>query len=73
MPDARTAAMSGSGGSMEEQLAAFLVEAGTLIGSSLDYERVLPRLARLALPVLGDLCAIDLLQGDGTIARVASA
>jgi len=73
MPDARRAAMSGSGGSMEEPLAAFLVEAGTLIGSSLDYERVLPRLARLALPVLGDLCAIDLLQGDGTIARVASA
>src|SRR6266545_2991541 len=65
--------MRGSRGSMEDQRAAFLAEAGTLIGSSLDYERVLPRLARLALPVLGDLCAIDLLQGDGTIARVASA
>jgi signal transduction histidine kinase/CheY-like chemotaxis protein len=60
-------------GSREEQRASFLAEAGTLIGSSIDYERVLPRLARLALPVMGDLCAIDLLQVDGSIARVASA
>jgi GAF domain-containing protein len=65
--------MRGSRGSLEEQRASFLAEAGTLIGSSLDYERVLPRLARLALPVMGDLCAIDLVQGDGSIARVASA
>ena len=63
----------GSRGSLEERRASFLAEAGTLIGSSLDYERVLPRLARLTLPVMGDLCAIDLVQGDGSIARVASA
>ena len=65
--------MRGSRGSLEEQRASFLAEAGALIDSSLDYERVLPRLARLALPVMGDLCAIDLVQGDGSIARVASA
>jgi signal transduction histidine kinase/CheY-like chemotaxis protein len=65
--------MRGPRGSREEQRASFLAEAGTLIGSSIDYERVLPRLARLALPVMGDLCAIDLLQVDGSIARVASA
>jgi len=59
--------------SREEQRASFLAEAGTLIGSSIDYERVLPRLTRLALPVMGDLCAIDLLQVDGSIARVACA
>jgi signal transduction histidine kinase/CheY-like chemotaxis protein len=65
--------MRGSRGSPEEERASFLAEAGALIGSSLDYDRVLPRLARLALPVMGDLCAIDLLQVDGSIARVASA
>ena len=65
--------MRGPRGSREEQRASFLAEAGSLIGSSIDYERVLPRLARLALPVMGDLCAIDLLQVDGSIARVASA
>ena len=36
-------------------------------------ERALPRLARLAVPELGDLCAIDLGQDDGTLARVAGA
>jgi len=66
-------AMRPSRGSREEQRAAFLAEAGALIGSSLDHERVLPRLARLAVPALGDLCAIDLLQADGTISRVAGA
>jgi len=60
-------------GSREQQRAAFLVEAGALIASSLDYERVLARLTRLAVPVMGDLCAIDLVQADGTISRVASA
>jgi signal transduction histidine kinase/CheY-like chemotaxis protein len=65
--------MRRSRGSREQQRAAFLVEAGALIGSSLDYERVLPRLARLAVPAMGDLCAIDLVQADGTMSPVASA
>ena len=56
-----------------ERRAAVLVEIGTLLGSSLDHERALSRLARLAVPVLGDLCAIDLLQDDGTLHRVAGA
>jgi signal transduction histidine kinase len=64
--------MRGFRGSGEDQRGTFLAEAGTLIGSSFDYERVLPRLARLAVPVLGDMCAIDLLQGDDAIVRVAS-
>jgi len=63
--------MRRSRGSREQQRAAFLAETGALIASSLDHERVLPRLARLAVPALGDLCAIDLLQADGTISRVA--
>jgi signal transduction histidine kinase/ActR/RegA family two-component response regulator len=56
-----------------ERRAAVLAEISELLGSSLDYERSLPRLARLAVPVLGDLCAIDLLHDDGALHRVASA
>jgi signal transduction histidine kinase len=64
--------MKGSRGSLEQR-ASFLAEVGALIASTLDYERVLPRLARLAVPVLGDLCAIDFLREGGTISRVACA
>ena len=56
-----------------ERRAAVLAEMSALLGSSLDHERVLPRLTRLAVPVLGDLCAIDLVQDDGVLHRVASA
>jgi hypothetical protein len=44
-----------------------------LLGSSLDYEETLPRVVRLAVPVLGDLCAIDLLHDDSELRRVACA
>ena len=48
-----------------------LGEMSALLGSSLDYETTLPRVVRLAVPVLGDLCAIDLLQNDSELRRVA--
>jgi signal transduction histidine kinase len=44
-----------------------------LLGTSLDFETTLPRLVRLAVPVLGDLCAIDLLHDDSELRRVACA
>ena len=50
-----------------EQRAPVLAEISALLGSSLDYERALPRIVRLAVPALADLCAIDLLLEDGTI------
>jgi signal transduction histidine kinase/ActR/RegA family two-component response regulator len=56
-----------------EQRADVLAEIGALLGSSLDSERMLPRVVRLAVPVLGDLCAVDLLHADGALHRVASA
>jgi signal transduction histidine kinase len=56
-----------------ERLAALLAEMSVLLGSSLDYERTLPRIVRLAVPTLGDLCVIDLLQPDGELHRVACA
>lgn len=56
-----------------EKRARFLAEAGAMLGSSIDYDVTLVRLTRLALPLLADLCAVDLLQDDGTIRRVAYA
>jgi serine phosphatase RsbU (regulator of sigma subunit)/PAS domain-containing protein len=52
----------------------FLAEAGRLLASSLeDCERTLARVARLAVPVLGDWCAIDLVDEHGEIVRAALA
>ncbi|MDX6720928.1 MAG: hypothetical protein QOJ63_3182 [Solirubrobacteraceae bacterium] len=52
----------------------FLAEAGRLLASSLeDCERTLARVARLAVPVLGDWCAIDLVDERDEIVRVALA
>ena len=56
-----------------ERRAAVLAEISVVLGSSLDYERALPRVARLAVPVLGDLCTIDVVREDGALHRVASA
>ena len=50
-----------------------LAEAGALLASTLDRERALTQLVRLAVPALGDLCAIDILAEDGTTSRVAYA
>jgi PAS domain S-box-containing protein len=42
----------------------FLAEASALLAVSLDYETTLGQVARLALPLLGDACVIDLIE-DG--------
>lgn len=62
--------MKGSRRSFQGRMA-FLADVGALLGAALAEERTLPRLARLAVPEFGDLCAIDLVQDDGTLARVA--
>lgn len=56
-----------------EERAVFLNELSRLIGSSLAYDRMLARCARLAVPLLGDLCAIDIQDADGTLRRAACA
>lgn len=58
--------------SLEGRLS-LLSEVGALLASTLDRERVLSRVVRLAVPALGDLCAVDLLGEDGTTRRVACA
>ena len=45
---------------------AFVAEAGTLLASSLDWERTLARVAALAVPRLADVCAISL-EAEGRV------
>ncbi|HEX8245618.1 MAG TPA: ATP-binding protein [Longimicrobium sp.] len=47
----------------------FLADAGTVLSSSLDYTETLRRVARLAVPVMADVCVIDVLD-EGRIQRV---
>jgi PAS domain S-box-containing protein len=56
-----------------ERRASFLADVSAILGSSLDYDATLGRVARLAIPVLADLCAIDLVEPDGGTRRVAAA
>jgi serine phosphatase RsbU (regulator of sigma subunit) len=56
-----------------EQRFSFLVQASSILGASLDYERTLNDLARLAVSRLADWCAVDLLRDDGVIANAAVA
>lgn len=56
-----------------EQTQQVLVEAGTLVWSSLDYTITLNNLAHLMVPDLADWCVIDMLQDDGAIATVVVA
>ncbi len=56
-----------------EERALFLNELSRVLGSSLAFDRMLARCARLAVPLLGDLCAIDVQDVDGTLSRAACA
>ena len=53
-----------------ERRARFLSEAMELLSSSLDSHRVLRDLARLIVPRIADICAVDLLGPDGRSQRV---
>jgi len=56
-----------------EERTFFLLELSRLLGSSLANDRMLSRIARLAVPLLGDLCAIDIQDADGSLRRAACA
>ena len=51
----------------------FLARASELLGSSLDYESTLERLAQLAVPELADEVLIDMVAEEGGLRRVATA
>jgi len=56
-----------------EGIFAFLAEASTILSSSLDFERSISAIVRLAVPAMADWAAADLLLPDGTIGRLAVA
>ncbi|MGH7467654.1 MAG: ATP-binding protein [Longimicrobiales bacterium] len=48
----------------------FLSEASSLLASSLDYERTLKAVTRLAVPAVADWCVINLVDAEGKMERV---
>ena len=54
---------------LEEHRRAFLAGALQELSSSLDYERTLVTVARLAVPTIADWCAVDMRDGDSTRTR----
>lgn len=53
------------------QSAAFLAEASKVLASSLDYEITLKSVADLVVPYLADWCAIDIVDDDRAIRKLA--
>ena len=49
----------------------FLADASRVLASSLDYEETLRTVARLAVPRLADWCAVDVVDEDGRLERLA--
>src|SRR5918994_925311 len=49
----------------------FLAASGATLTSSLDYRTTLANVAGLAVPALADWCAVDVLDGDGSVERLA--
>src|SRR6476661_1802817 len=50
---------------------AFLAEVSEVLASSLDYRATLSAAARLAVPRLADWCAVDVVDADGRLHRLA--
>jgi PAS domain S-box-containing protein len=49
----------------------FMAEASRVLASSMDYAETLRRISRLAVPQIADWCAVDVLDENGEIERVA--
>ncbi len=56
-----------------ENIQRFLVAAGELLNSTLDYESIFQNIARLAVPDLADWCSIDSIENDLSIRLVSAA
>src|SRR5215208_1534227 len=54
-----------------EEAQRFLAEASSVLSSSLDYRETLSSVVRLAVPTLADWCAVDILEEDGHLERLA--
>ncbi len=49
----------------KERRRLFIAQSAIQLGSSLDYEKTLATVARLAVPVVADWCAVDLVEPSG--------
>jgi signal transduction histidine kinase len=56
-----------------EQAGRFLADASRSLAALVDYSSTLQKVARLAVPSFADWCAVDLLEPDGALRRVAVA
>ncbi|MBI4498822.1 MAG: GAF domain-containing protein [Chloroflexi bacterium] len=55
------------------QRLAFLVEAGTILAASLDYETTLAQVTNLVVPRLADWCVVYVIEADGQVHPLAVA
>ncbi|HJX30102.1 MAG TPA: ATP-binding protein [Thermoanaerobaculia bacterium] len=56
-----------------EEALQVLADVGPILTSSLDHEETLPRLVQRLVPQLADWCALDVVQEDGSLRRLAVA
>ncbi len=56
-----------------ERRARFIARASQALAASLDFRVTLDQVARLAVPVVADLCAVDILEENGALRRLAVA
>ena len=54
-----------------ERRACFLAEASRILGESLDHVQTLESVSHLAVPALADWAIVDVLEGNGTMRRLA--
>ncbi|MBI1918938.1 MAG: response regulator [Planctomycetes bacterium] len=57
----------------DEHVAEFLAGASLALASLVDYQRTLEKVARLAVPFFADWCAVDMVEPDGSLRRLAVA
>jgi PAS domain S-box-containing protein len=62
-----------SGRRRAEQTARFLADASASLATLVDYRSTLQTVARLAVPYFADWCAIDMVEPDGSLQRLAVA
>jgi signal transduction histidine kinase/ActR/RegA family two-component response regulator len=58
---------------LSNRQAAFLSQASAALGGSLDYQATLRTVAELAVPRIADWCAVDIVDDDGRVKRLAAA
>src|SRR4051795_4049861 len=55
-----------------QKVQTFLLEASAVLTAASGYRETLERLAALAVPALGDVCYIDVVNDEGKLARVVA-